>query len=159
MCAFEGETDLKITLEMPARTQSGHRRAASSLLVRAGTVNFGDFRVLVPAGDQGAVMTGGNFTDSKTVEFIRDLFQPFGVVTVRRMFRNPLRQSDDVHIAYHGEGSFDLLFVPGFVSNIEATWQSPALSAASGEPGDVRGNHFADGAALHHITNANRLSA
>jgi TfoX/Sxy family transcriptional regulator of competence genes len=33
-------------------------------------------------------MTGGNFTDSKTVdaEFIRDLFQPFGAVTVRRMF-------------------------------------------------------------------------
>ena len=29
-------------------------------------------------------MTGGNFTDSKTVdaEFIRDLFQPFGAVTV-----------------------------------------------------------------------------
>jgi class 3 adenylate cyclase len=40
-------------------------------------------------------------------------------------------KSDDVHIAYQvlGEGSFDLLFVPGFVSNIEAAWQSPALSA------------------------------
>ena len=37
-------------------------------------------------------------------------------------------KSDDVHIAYQvlGEGSFDLLFVPGFVSNIEAAWQSPA---------------------------------
>jgi DNA transformation protein and related proteins len=33
-------------------------------------------------------MTNGSSTDSKTVdaEFIRDLFQPFGVVTVRRMF-------------------------------------------------------------------------
>jgi DNA transformation protein len=33
-------------------------------------------------------MTNGNFTDSKTVdaEFIRDLFQPFGAITVRRMF-------------------------------------------------------------------------
>jgi DNA transformation protein and related proteins len=33
-------------------------------------------------------MTNANFTDSKTVdaEFIRDLFQPFGAVTVRRMF-------------------------------------------------------------------------
>jgi len=40
-------------------------------------------------------------------------------------------KSDDVHIAYQvfGEGPFDLLFVPGFVSNIEATWRSPDLSA------------------------------
>jgi hypothetical protein len=40
-------------------------------------------------------------------------------------------KSDDVHIAYQvlGEGSFDLLFVPGFVSNVEATWQSPEQSA------------------------------
>jgi class 3 adenylate cyclase len=40
-------------------------------------------------------------------------------------------KSDDVHIAYQvvGEGSFDLLFVPGFVSNIEAIWQSPDQSA------------------------------
>ena len=30
-------------------------------------------------------------------------------------------KSDDVHIAYQviGESSFDLLFVPGFVSNVE----------------------------------------
>ena len=37
------------------------------------------------------------------------------------------RKSDDVHIAYQvfGEGSLDLLFVPGFVSNVEATWESP----------------------------------
>lgn len=36
-------------------------------------------------------------------------------------------KSDDVHIAYQvmGEGPFDLLFVPGFVSNIEAIWTSP----------------------------------
>jgi len=33
-------------------------------------------------------MTNGTITDTKTVdaEFIRDLFQPFGAVTVRRMF-------------------------------------------------------------------------
>src|ERR1700730_5152396 len=36
-------------------------------------------------------------------------------------------KSDDVHIAYQvfGEGSLDLLFVPGVVSNIEAIWESP----------------------------------
>ncbi len=40
-------------------------------------------------------------------------------------------KSDDVHIAYQvfGQGPLDLLFVPGFVSNIEAAWQSPAHSA------------------------------
>ncbi|MFY9771708.1 MAG: adenylate/guanylate cyclase domain-containing protein [Xanthobacteraceae bacterium] len=40
-------------------------------------------------------------------------------------------KSDNVHIAYQvfGEGPFDLLFVPGFVSNVEATWRSPDLSA------------------------------
>jgi pimeloyl-ACP methyl ester carboxylesterase len=40
-------------------------------------------------------------------------------------------KSDDVHIAYQvlGDGPFDLLFVPGFVSNVEATWQSPERSA------------------------------
>ena len=38
---------------------------------------------------------------------------------------------DDVHIAYQviGEGPFDLMFVPGFVSNVEAVWQSPDRSA------------------------------
>jgi pimeloyl-ACP methyl ester carboxylesterase len=40
-------------------------------------------------------------------------------------------KSDDVHIAYQviGEGPFDLLFVPGFVSNVETIWQSPEQSA------------------------------
>ncbi len=40
-------------------------------------------------------------------------------------------KSDDVHIAYQvfGEDSFDLLFVPGFVSNVEALWRSPEQSA------------------------------
>ena len=40
-------------------------------------------------------------------------------------------KSDDVHIAYQvlGQGSLDLLFVPGFVSNVEAIWQSPEQSA------------------------------
>jgi pimeloyl-ACP methyl ester carboxylesterase len=36
-------------------------------------------------------------------------------------------KSGDVHIAYQvvGEGSLDLVFVPGFVSNVEAAWESP----------------------------------
>jgi class 3 adenylate cyclase len=40
-------------------------------------------------------------------------------------------KSDDVHIAYQviGDGSLDLLFVPGFVSHVEATWQSPVRSS------------------------------
>src|SRR6266436_5415587 len=40
-------------------------------------------------------------------------------------------KSDDVHIAYQvfGESSLDLLFVTGFVSNIEAIWQSPDHTA------------------------------
>jgi pimeloyl-ACP methyl ester carboxylesterase len=39
-------------------------------------------------------------------------------------------RSGDVHIAYQvvGEGPFDLVFVPGFVSNVEAAWESPALA-------------------------------
>ena len=39
-------------------------------------------------------------------------------------------KSDGIHIAYQvlGQGPFDLLFVPGFVSNVEATWRSPGLS-------------------------------
>jgi class 3 adenylate cyclase len=40
-------------------------------------------------------------------------------------------KSDDVYIAYQvlGEGPLDLIFVPGFVSNVEAIWQSPNRSA------------------------------
>jgi pimeloyl-ACP methyl ester carboxylesterase len=36
-------------------------------------------------------------------------------------------KSGDVHIAYQvtGEGPLDLVFVPGFVSQVEASWQSP----------------------------------
>ena len=39
-------------------------------------------------------------------------------------------KSDDVYIAYQvfGEGSLDLIIVPGFVSNIEAMWLSPNRS-------------------------------
>jgi class 3 adenylate cyclase/pimeloyl-ACP methyl ester carboxylesterase len=38
---------------------------------------------------------------------------------------------DDVYIAYQviGDGPFDLMFVPGFVSNVEAVWLSPEQSA------------------------------
>jgi len=40
-------------------------------------------------------------------------------------------KSDDVHVAYQvlGEGPLDLLLVPGFVSHIEAAWQSPDTAA------------------------------
>jgi class 3 adenylate cyclase len=40
-------------------------------------------------------------------------------------------KSDDVHIAYQvvGDGPQDLLFVPGFVSHVDALWQVPARSA------------------------------
>jgi len=36
-------------------------------------------------------------------------------------------KSGDVHIAYQvvGDGPFDMVFVPGFVSNVEAVWSSP----------------------------------
>src|ERR1700730_17740289 len=39
-------------------------------------------------------------------------------------------KSDDVYIAYQvlGDGVLDLIFVPGFVSNVEAIWQSPNRS-------------------------------
>lgn len=39
-------------------------------------------------------------------------------------------KSDDVYIAYQvlGDGPLDLMFVPGFVSNVEAMWQSPHRS-------------------------------
>lgn len=40
-------------------------------------------------------------------------------------------KSDDVHIAYQvlGDGPIDLLFIPGFVSHLEATWQYRELGA------------------------------
>jgi class 3 adenylate cyclase len=40
-------------------------------------------------------------------------------------------KSDDVHIAYQvlGDGPLDLLWVPGFVSNVEATWQLAEMAA------------------------------
>ena len=36
-------------------------------------------------------------------------------------------KSDGVHIAYQvlGDGPLDVVFVPGFVSNVEAIWDSP----------------------------------
>ena len=40
-------------------------------------------------------------------------------------------RSGDVSIAYQvvGDGPFDLVFVPGFVSNIELTWRIPERAA------------------------------
>lgn len=40
-------------------------------------------------------------------------------------------RSDDVHIAYQvvGDGPLDLVFVPGWVSNVEECWDQPGLAA------------------------------
>jgi len=40
-------------------------------------------------------------------------------------------KSGDVHIAYQvvGDGPVDLVYVPGFVSNVEYTWQEPSLAS------------------------------
>src|SRR5262245_48743679 len=40
-------------------------------------------------------------------------------------------RSDDVHVAYQviGDGPFDLLWVPGYVSHVEAAWHSPQHAA------------------------------
>jgi pimeloyl-ACP methyl ester carboxylesterase len=39
-------------------------------------------------------------------------------------------RSGDSHIAYQviGDGPFDVLFVPGFVSHLELAWESPPLA-------------------------------
>jgi len=43
-------------------------------------------------------------------------------------------RSGDIHIAYQvvGAGPFDLLFVPGFVSHLEANWDDPNIAAMLG---------------------------
>ena len=40
-------------------------------------------------------------------------------------------KSGDLHIAYQvvGDGPLDLVFVPGWISNVEAAWDEPALAA------------------------------
>src|SRR5215475_5708017 len=40
-------------------------------------------------------------------------------------------RSDDVHVAYQviGDGPLDLLWVPGYVSHVEAAWHSPQHAA------------------------------
>jgi pimeloyl-ACP methyl ester carboxylesterase len=44
--------------------------------------------------------------------------------------RTHYARSGDVRIAYQviGDGPFDLVFVPGFVSNLDSSWESPGLS-------------------------------
>ena len=39
-------------------------------------------------------------------------------------------KSGDVNVAYQivGDGPFDLVFVPGFVSNLEYGWEEPTLA-------------------------------
>ena len=39
-------------------------------------------------------------------------------------------KSGDLNIAYQvvGDGPFDLLHIPGFVSNVEAMWDEPLLA-------------------------------
>ena len=48
------------------------------------------------------------------------------------MFRPETRyaRSGDVHIAYQvvGDGPFDIVFVQGFISNLEVHWEDPGLS-------------------------------
>jgi hypothetical protein len=41
-------------------------------------------------------------------------------------------KSGDVRIAYQvvGEGPFDLVFVPGFISNLDAAWEEPYRARA-----------------------------
>jgi DNA transformation protein len=55
-------------------------------------------------------MTKGNFTHSKTVdgEFVRDLFQPFGAVTVRRMFSGAGLFADGVMFGLVSDGQIYL---------------------------------------------------
>ena len=47
-------------------------------------------------------------------------------------------KSGDVNIAYQvvGDGPFDLVYVPGWVSNVELMWEEPAhaRAASSGSP-------------------------
>jgi hypothetical protein len=45
--------------------------------------------------------------------------------------RTRYARSGDLHIAYQvvGDGPFDLVFVPGWVSSVEACWEEPALAA------------------------------
>ena len=59
-------------------------------------------------------------------------------------------KSDDVYIAYQvlGEGSLDLIFVPGFVSNVEAMWQSPNRSDFFGDSPHSVASSFSTSAAL-----------
>ena len=43
-------------------------------------------------------------------------------------------KSGDLHIAYQafGAGSVDLVLVPGFISNVEETWDNPERSTLAG---------------------------
>jgi len=45
--------------------------------------------------------------------------------------RTRYARSGDLHIAYQvvGDGPFDLIFVPGWVSNVEECWEQPGLAA------------------------------
>jgi hypothetical protein len=55
-------------------------------------------------------------------------------------------KSDDVHIAYQvvGDGPQDLLFVPGFVSHVEALWQVPARSVFFRRLASFRAKEYPD---------------
>ena len=51
-------------------------------------------------------------------------------------------KSGNVHVAYQvfGEGNIDLVFVPGFISNIENYWEEPSFARwlRKLNPGDDR---------------------
>ena len=46
--------------------------------------------------------------------------------------RTRYAKSGDINIAYQvvGEGSLDLVYVPGFISNLEMTWEEPSIFPA-----------------------------
>ena len=96
---------------MSALTQSGHQAAGFKLLVCARTGKArGTLDALVLAEGQRVVMRSGLFTDSKTVdaEFIRDLFQSFGDVAVRRMFGGAGLFADGVMFGLVSDGQIYL---------------------------------------------------
>ena len=44
--------------------------------------------------------------------------------------RTRYAKSGDVNIAYQvvGKGPFDLIYVPGWISNVEMTWEEPSCA-------------------------------
>src|SRR3954467_14055791 len=72
-------------------------------------------------------------------------------------------KSADVRVAYQvmGHGPVDLVFVPGFISNLEVHWEDPGFSHLLQRLGsfarviqfDKRGPGLSDGGATHPLPN------